>query len=90
MKAKIVECRKLTIRERVKSLFVREYLTVWELEDGKKISIESSIRGGSWTELNLTPKIKSYLADLRMKNSIGYETELDKSLKISVLESKTQ
>ena len=57
MKAKIVECRKLKLRERIKSIFIKEYVTVWQLENGKQVAIETVTKGGRWTHLNLMDKL---------------------------------
>lgn len=90
MKAKIVESREATRREKFLSMGYNNWLTVWEVE-GKQYKIWTSLPGGSYTQFDLRNKLK-----LKKKskgkpepqinidewresalNSIGYECEIE-------------
>lgn len=57
MKAKIVDCRKMGLLERLPSFMINEYVTVWLLETGKRIKIKTCTKGGKWTRLPLERKL---------------------------------
>jgi hypothetical protein len=80
MKAKIIECRKLRLFERIKSCFIKEYVTVWELETGRIIPIYTVNVGGVWTHLYLEERLSmvysSKLEAEKLAKNIGYEITL--------------
>jgi len=74
MKAKIVACYQMSFLERLKGLnFVTDFKTIWELEDGRKVSITTAIPGGWWTEDALKGKVRP---NFELKKQIGYEVIL--------------
>jgi hypothetical protein len=78
MKATIVECRRLTNFEKVLSP-TNEYLTVWQLENGKKYKKKTLLPGGYWTYLYLEDKLcptskvdKHAQENLELAKEVGY------------------
>jgi hypothetical protein len=73
VKAKIIEHRIMSLKECLRHPF-NSFVTTWELEDGRKISIYTAIEGGTWTRLRVQDKLGSKLA--RLNAVVGFETDV--------------
>ena len=82
MKAIIIECRKMGIVERLKKFTLASFVTVWQLETGKKVSIKTYTEGGWWTEDRLAKQLHlgehghnpAFQIPTTLKENFGYET----------------
>jgi|WetSurMetagenome_2_1015567.scaffolds.fasta_scaffold14813_11 hypothetical protein len=59
MKAEIIECREATRLEKIISLGSWQFVTIWKLEDGRKIKVRTITKGGTWTYLQLEKENKT-------------------------------
>jgi hypothetical protein len=69
MKAKIVEYRRTNVLEKVRTVGAN-YLTVWQLDDGRKYRIYTAEEGGEWTWRFAEKRMK-------MQDKIGTEVEVE-------------
>lgn len=52
IKALYVECRKATLKEKIKSFWITQWVSIWEVE-GRCYKVFTMTEGGEWTSFRL-------------------------------------